>query len=185
MNRRFIMQESVTALISIIACGYNDKGLTVITWGQPKFMTWEFFTAYCEEAWSLLSKEWVSASGRSPSGFDYDALIADMPELGDITPMQRLHDVSQDPELAEIHWHDVTINIHWAAATWILGLICAGITAYGQGDTSAWSTWFGGIGVVFATWANLTKVQSSNLRTADLVQAAADLIELLQKKRLR
>jgi hypothetical protein len=43
-------------------------------------MTWQFWTAYCDEAFGLLSPDWVSA-GRTPAGFNWQQLEADMSEL--------------------------------------------------------------------------------------------------------
>ena len=52
--------------------------LTCITWGTVKHMTWAWFEKYCSEAYALVSKEWLKASGVSPSGFDLAALEADL-----------------------------------------------------------------------------------------------------------
>jgi len=164
--------EQVVGGHAVVAVGYDDQKQVFIcrnswaaSWGDKGYFYLPY--AYLHDS-NLASDFWTIRLVSAP-----------------VTPMTRLHEVSNDPDLLDLKWKDVTINIHWAAATWILGLICAGITAYGQGDTSAWSTWVGAVGIAFASWANLTKVQASNLKTGDLVQAAADLIELLQKKRLR
>ena len=47
---------------AVWAAAYDAEGLTCITWGSPKKMTWDFFTAYTEEAWPLLSKDHVSSN---------------------------------------------------------------------------------------------------------------------------
>jgi hypothetical protein len=52
--------------------------LTCITWGQLKKMTWAWFEKYCSEAYALVSKDWIKASGLSPSGFDLATLEADL-----------------------------------------------------------------------------------------------------------
>lgn len=52
--------------------------LTCITWGQPKKMSWAWFVKYCSEAYALVSKDWLNASGISPSGFDLTALENDL-----------------------------------------------------------------------------------------------------------
>jgi hypothetical protein len=44
-------------------------------------MSWNFWAAYCDEAYGLLSKDWLEASGKAPSGFDAAALTADMAAL--------------------------------------------------------------------------------------------------------
>jgi hypothetical protein len=55
---------------------YDTGGLTCITWGALKRMTWAFWDAYCDEAYACLSKDWAAA--QAPSGFDWAALDADL-----------------------------------------------------------------------------------------------------------
>jgi len=52
--------------------------MTCITWGGLKKMTWAWFEKYCSEAYALVSKDWLNASGVSPSGFDLAALESDL-----------------------------------------------------------------------------------------------------------
>lgn len=56
---------------------YDENGFTCITWGAPKTMTLAFWNAYCDEAHTLLSPDWIAAKG-SPSGFDQAQLLADL-----------------------------------------------------------------------------------------------------------
>jgi hypothetical protein len=51
---------------------------TCITWGQLKKMTWPWFAKYCSEAYALISKDWIKASGVAPSGFDLGTLEEDL-----------------------------------------------------------------------------------------------------------
>ena len=44
-------------------------------------MTNAFFDAYCDEAYALLSQDWIENSGMSPSGFNLAGLTADMQAL--------------------------------------------------------------------------------------------------------
>ena len=55
-----------------------SRTLTCITWGQTKKMTWAWFEKYCSEAYALVSKDWLKASGVSPSGFDLATLEEDL-----------------------------------------------------------------------------------------------------------
>jgi hypothetical protein len=55
--------------------------MTCITWGGVKKMTWAWFEKYCSEAYALVSKDWLNASGVSPSGFDLAALEKDLQEV--------------------------------------------------------------------------------------------------------
>jgi hypothetical protein len=56
---------------------YDEIGLTVVTWGELKRMTWSFWDRYCDEAWCVLSTDYLAA-GRSPAGFELDALRHDL-----------------------------------------------------------------------------------------------------------
>jgi hypothetical protein len=56
----------------------QQSTLTCITWGQLKKMTWPWFAKYCSEAYGLVSKDWLKASGISPSGFDLAVLENDL-----------------------------------------------------------------------------------------------------------
>ncbi|MGB8276963.1 MAG: hypothetical protein WCF20_03380 [Methylovirgula sp.] len=60
--------------------GYDARFVTFISWGRLMKMSWNFWWAYCDESYGLLSKDWI-AKGKAPSGFDAAALAADMAEL--------------------------------------------------------------------------------------------------------
>ena len=56
---------------------YGAAGLTVVTWGALKELTWSFWQRYCDEAYCLISTDFL-AGGRTPDGFDLAALSADL-----------------------------------------------------------------------------------------------------------
>ena len=60
--------------------GYDSHGLTVITWGATKKMTWSFWNAYCDESYAIISPDFVGKQ-TAPSGFDLAALQADLKEV--------------------------------------------------------------------------------------------------------
>lgn len=65
----------------IPAVAYNRSGLTVVTWGETKAMSWAFYEAYADEAFALLSKsDWISKKykKKAPPGFDLTRLEADL-----------------------------------------------------------------------------------------------------------
>jgi hypothetical protein len=66
---------------AVVVLAYDSHGLTCITWGQPKKMTWSFWDTYCDESYGVLSPDWVSKHKPAPSGFDLLALEADLKEL--------------------------------------------------------------------------------------------------------
>ena len=57
---------------------YDSLGLTVVTWGALKQMTWGFWDAYCDESYGLLSPDWVNAKKIAAYGFNLAQLKADL-----------------------------------------------------------------------------------------------------------
>jgi hypothetical protein len=60
---------------------YDPRGLTVVTWGALKRMSWSFWAAYGEEAYAILSEDFLT-DGKAGSGFDLATLQADLALLG-------------------------------------------------------------------------------------------------------
>jgi hypothetical protein len=65
----------------IPAVAYDADKLTVITWGEAKAMSWEFYNAYADEAFAVLSQDFIQKSGTNLNGFDLAALEADLKGL--------------------------------------------------------------------------------------------------------
>ena len=57
---------------------YNWRGLACITWGKVQYMTWAFFKTYCDEAYAIMSRDFVNDDGVAPSGFDLSSLRRDL-----------------------------------------------------------------------------------------------------------
>lgn len=68
---------------AVIITAFDDikKEFTVITWGQPMQMSYDFFAMYGEEAYALLSADFVNGSKQSPDGFDLACLQQDLNSL--------------------------------------------------------------------------------------------------------
>jgi hypothetical protein len=70
---------------AVYVVAYDSRGFTCITWGKPQRMSWNFWVAYCDESYGLLSHDWITTNGQhqglAPSGFDAAALSADMAAL--------------------------------------------------------------------------------------------------------
>lgn len=66
---------------AIPVVAYDVRGLTVITWGARKRMTWEFLDAYCDEAYAVLSEDWLDSRKLSPGDFDLATLQADLRQI--------------------------------------------------------------------------------------------------------
>lgn len=61
------------------AVGYDQRQLYVVTWGALKTMSWQFYDAYADEAFAVLSDDWINQKiGTSPSGFNLAALEQDL-----------------------------------------------------------------------------------------------------------
>ena len=59
--------------------GAGRRGVTMITWGQEKQATWEFMRTYCEEAYAILSPDWIiEKTQSSPGGVPLASLHRDL-----------------------------------------------------------------------------------------------------------
>jgi|HubBroStandDraft_1064217.scaffolds.fasta_scaffold71282_2 hypothetical protein len=65
----------------IPAVAYDAAGLTVVTWGEAKSMSWGFFDAYADEAFAVVSKNFIERTGETPAGFSLASLEADLAQL--------------------------------------------------------------------------------------------------------
>ena len=54
---------------------------TCITWGTTLKMSHNFLLDYADEAFAVLSQDWINAVGLSPDGFNFDQLSADLAEV--------------------------------------------------------------------------------------------------------
>lgn len=67
---------------SIPNFGYGRDGTNCITWGKRQGMSWAWFAKYCDEAYAVITKDWINqASGKTVSGFDLETLVADLNAL--------------------------------------------------------------------------------------------------------
>jgi hypothetical protein len=63
---------------------YDSRSLTVVTWGALQTMTWGFWAAYCDEAYAILSPDYLKQKGGqtvAPSGFNLAQLQEDLADL--------------------------------------------------------------------------------------------------------
>jgi len=51
---------------ALLATGYNEKELRVITFGKEETMTWEFFEKYVDEAYAVFDEKFLAAR-KTPS----------------------------------------------------------------------------------------------------------------------
>lgn len=60
---------------------YDPTIDTVISWGAKLNMTPGWYSFYSDEAYAVLSQDWIDGQGESPSGFDLAQLQADLQEV--------------------------------------------------------------------------------------------------------
>ena len=64
---------------------YDDNWAVCVTWGALQKMSWEFLEAYADEAYGVLSADWMSQSThKSPHGFDMKALLHDLSQFSKV-----------------------------------------------------------------------------------------------------
>lgn len=70
---------------AINAIEIDDGGITVVTWGATKRMTWAFWNTYGMEAFAVVPADYDQLGGKPVDavGFDEQQLLADMAELND------------------------------------------------------------------------------------------------------
>lgn len=66
---------------AINICGFDSNGLTVVTWGKLKRMTWAFLDAYCDESYCIISPDFVTDKTKAANGFDLTALQEDLKSI--------------------------------------------------------------------------------------------------------
>lgn len=63
---------------AVFVVKYDANYVYVITWGEIMRMTWAFWKTYVDEAYALLSPDFLKTNGVAASGFDVKTLLADM-----------------------------------------------------------------------------------------------------------
>jgi hypothetical protein len=66
---------------AIPVVAYDSRGVTVVTWGALQTMTWTFWEAYCDEAYAILSTDYLNDKQEAPQGFSMKQLQADLADL--------------------------------------------------------------------------------------------------------
>lgn len=68
---------------AVIQSDNEGSGLMkTVTWGQLVATDWKFFTTYCDEAWVVVSNDWLGSDDKCPAGFNREALLRDLEALG-------------------------------------------------------------------------------------------------------
>jgi len=68
---------------SVPLFGYGSKGYDCTTWGANQKLTTAFADAYMDEAYAVVTQDWIdAASGLAPNQFNLAALQADLKAIG-------------------------------------------------------------------------------------------------------
>lgn len=68
---------------AVCAVGFNDLGVKIISWGEPILMTWQFYEAYNDETFVVLSNDWLKEGETvpAPSNKTFNELVSIIIEL--------------------------------------------------------------------------------------------------------
>lgn len=58
--------------------GYGSNGDTCVTWAKLQPSSWEWFSKYVEEAYAVVSQDWLDATGHAVNRLDLATLQADL-----------------------------------------------------------------------------------------------------------
>jgi hypothetical protein len=72
-------QQPIEGGHAIPLLGYDDQWLYAITWGAVQKVAWDWWSAYGDEAWVILSEEYQNAG--KADGIDVAALKADLAQV--------------------------------------------------------------------------------------------------------
>jgi hypothetical protein len=62
-------------------CSARMPGHKIVTWGEVVPCSLGFVDTYADEAWAIISPEWLGADQRTPAGIDLRTLNADLAKL--------------------------------------------------------------------------------------------------------
>lgn len=59
----------------VLAVGFDVSYVYFISWGRLMKMEWSFFEEYCDEAYAVLTSDWLKPPGNTPAGLPMASLI--------------------------------------------------------------------------------------------------------------
>lgn len=66
---------------AVCALAYDQQSFTVVTWGKLVKVSVAFMEQYCDEAYAVISQDWLANSGISPPGMNWAAMTTDLQKL--------------------------------------------------------------------------------------------------------
>jgi len=64
--------------VNIVEFDDHQRLLKCQTWGHNKWMSYNFFNAYCDEGYGLASKDWLMSNKETPSDLNWDEVLAEI-----------------------------------------------------------------------------------------------------------
>lgn len=61
--------------------GYDRTFVCFATWGQRQYASWDWWMRYVDEAYAIVSQDWMDDHGLAPSGLDMETLTADLGKI--------------------------------------------------------------------------------------------------------
>ena len=83
-NQTWDLEYNDTEIVgghAIYLHGYDNDYLYLNTWGSEWKMSWDFFNQYCDEAYGLVSEDWLNKNKNSPIGENLSTLIQELNNL--------------------------------------------------------------------------------------------------------
>lgn len=65
----------------IVIVGWDADYIYVVTWGEVARMTWNFWAHYGDEAWVVVTKDFIEANGMSPTGLSLATMLTDFHQI--------------------------------------------------------------------------------------------------------
>jgi hypothetical protein len=65
----------------IVIVGWDGENWIAVTWGAVVQITQEFWEHYGDEAWVIVTHDFIEKNGDSPTGLDVDQLVAEFKQL--------------------------------------------------------------------------------------------------------
>lgn len=66
---------------AICAVGYSSGSAVLATWGRRIRANWDWLAKYCDEAYAVISEDFLSSTGKTPQGFNVDQLTQKLANL--------------------------------------------------------------------------------------------------------
>lgn len=73
--------RNILGLHCVPVLAYDPANLTCVTWAKAQPMTWHFWDTYFDEAWAIVTRDFLDAAGHSPAGLNLRQLLADLDTL--------------------------------------------------------------------------------------------------------